>query len=204
MKGADPQLRALAVASPLGRAAEHSNTVERTSAVNFPLRPIRIVARDRRKAAMRVAGPVVVAKSLGVDALYSYIEPSQGSYLDGGTVIEERTWQGCSGFQQIQSLVQRRMISVAGAVAECCWHGSDVEAVSFSLEYEPEFMSSSDWAIAGCASGEPTPELVEAAKQVFSLLTRFGGVLWPALLTEARQLIITSRQHLETQVELRC
>ena len=204
MKGADPQLRAMAVASPLGRAAEHSNTVERTSDVNFPLTPIRIVAKDRRKAAIRVAGPVVVAKSLGVDALYSYIEPSLSSSLDGGGVIEERTWQGRSGFQQIRSPVHRRMISVAGAVAECCWHGAGFEDVSFSLEYEPEFMSPSDWAIAGCASGEPTPELVEAAKQVFSLLTRFGGVLWPALLTEARQLIITSRQHLETQVELRC
>jgi hypothetical protein len=81
---------------------------------------------------------------------------------------------------------------VAGAVAELSWldeldEGTDAEAWE-----EPDMMSFSDWELAGCTPGFPDETCMKAIKKVAILLAR-GGLLWPDLLQEARELIVDSR-----------
>jgi len=88
------------------------------------------------------------------------------------------------------SAVDYRLAGVAGAVAEFCW--SNVPCFdTFDLGewFDPEIMSETDWAMAGCEPGAPTDIVFDAIETVFALLNRASGALWPDLVRRSRQLI---------------
>lgn len=95
-------------------------------------------------------------------------------------------------------------MAVAGTVAEGCWKGWDFDQIAVALEYDPEAMSESDWALAGCTKANADVDLLKAAEAIFSLLEKRKGALWPDLLREARRLILESRFYLNRPIELDC
>jgi hypothetical protein len=55
----------------------------------------------------------------------------------------------------------RRMVGMAGSVAEHLWFGGWIE------DHYPDGMSESDWYLAGCSpSDEPYDPIMEAAEEV--------------------------------------
>ena len=141
----------------------------------------RIVARERRTAAVHEAGHAVVARRYGMRSS-ARIFPNVGADPQGW----ERTWLGQSEcFGQTQSEHRRKVIAFAGAVAECCWYRDPID--HSSMWEDPDRMSPSDWALAGCAPGEPDRACLLAAEKAESLLS---GRLWPQLVTTARALIV--------------
>lgn len=149
--------------------------------------PSRISASDRRHAAVHEAGHIVVARYLGLMTLQAEIRKIEP--LD----ISEKEWVGsirCEAEGVASS--KRRMVAVAGLVAEACWDG-EYDVCEF-FGSNPERMSQSDWDLSGCLCGEPSKQLLDAMEQVFELLNREMGRLWNALLVEARDLIVRSRR----------
>jgi hypothetical protein len=149
----------------------------------------RVSVRDRRHAAVHEAGHVVVARHLGILTLQAEIrkiEPED---------CTEKEWIG-SVRCQTEGVVtsKRRLVAVAGLVAEACWDGEIFEQLYEDLESDPEKMSQSDWDISGCPSGEPSEQFWDAMEQAFELLNGETGKLWDALVLEARGLIVRSRQ----------
>jgi hypothetical protein len=82
------------------------------------------------------------------------------------------------------------MIKVAGAVAEECWDGKTFE--TSKMEWA-NMMSESDCQ-GVCLFENPDQPAIEAAKEVFGLLKKRDGPLWPQLVEEARKLIVKSRR----------
>lgn len=79
-------------------------------------------------------------------------------------------WTGKACFWSKPDIAHRRMIAVAGAIAEACWFGKDLEDVNDEFFwFESEVMSDSDWAYCNCAKGEPTPELMDAITAIIGL-----------------------------------
>src|SRR5262249_11799864 len=79
----------------------------------------KIVARDRRLAAVHEAGHVVVARRLGLEILSAWIRP------DGS---EERSWDGRVQINTSDApKIARQMVGVAGSVAEWLWEGGEME-----------------------------------------------------------------------------
>jgi hypothetical protein len=78
------------------------------------------------------------------------------------------------------------MVALAGEVAEHLWFGGGIE------DFYPGTMSESDWCLTGCKPDEPDDALMVAVEEVGRLLAR-GGRQWPALIAEARRLIVESR-----------
>jgi hypothetical protein len=104
----------------------------------------RIIAMDRRKAAIHEAGHVVLARHLGELGAYARLERTFAP-----DVACEKQWAGHTEFN-LNKLCSRRakiMIAVAGAVAEYCWKRWDFEEDSW---YDPNVMSPTDWALARC------------------------------------------------------
>jgi hypothetical protein len=147
-------------------------------------RIVRTIARDRRLAAIHEAGHLVVARSLGVTG-YAYIQPLRES------AAWQRMWIGRFSFGK-STKQQRRLIAVAGAVAEGCWLNRihNIEDVDW---YEPEVMSESDWGLSGCPVGEPNKAFFTAVDQVATLLRCDGGRLWSDLVQTSRDLIDPER-----------
>jgi hypothetical protein len=156
-----------------------------------PLRAARsrVSARDRRHAAVHEAGHVVVARHLGIMTVQveiRKIEPQD---------FTDKEWVG-----SVQCLTEgvvaskRKVVAVAGLVAEACWDGEKFDDLYDALELNPEEMSQSDWDLSGCLSGEPSKQFWDAMEQAFELLNRETGKLWNALFVEARGLIVRSRQ----------
>jgi hypothetical protein len=109
--------------------------------------------------------------------------------------ISEKEWVGSIRCQaEGVAASKRRMVAVAGLVAEACWDGEDFYDVREFFDLNPERMSQSDWDLSGCLCGEPSKQLLDAMEQVFELLNRERGRLWNALLVEARDLIVRSRR----------
>jgi hypothetical protein len=81
---------------------------------------------------------------------------------------------------------QKRMIGVAGIVAEAIWLGDE------PCEIDPDDIvtSASDLEMIGRCS---LSQFASAIDQVAAFLKRDTGVLWPSLLQTARTLIIESR-----------
>jgi hypothetical protein len=84
----------------------------------------RILARDRRMAAVHEAGHVVVARRLGLRISSAWIVPNERE-----TAADEQTWSGRVQIESLQGVDQlsRRMVGVAGAVAEWVWWGGWIE-----------------------------------------------------------------------------
>jgi hypothetical protein len=148
------------------------------------MNPKRILARERRSAAIHEAGHVVVARRLGFDLLSAWITPHDGEEED------DKTWIGRVqiGRPHEASEHDRRMLGVAGSVAEHLWHGGWIE------DYSPdEAMSESDWHLAGCdPDDEPDDVFLDAIEDVGRLFTR-DGAGWQELIAESRRLIVASR-----------
>jgi hypothetical protein len=145
------------------------------------MNPKRILARDRRGAAVHEAGHITIAARFGMYPVSAWIvrnDPA-GDY--------ERTWIGRVQFHQLGRLTpqQRRMVGVAGSVAEWLCGGGWIE------DYFPE-MSESDWGLAGCEPDEPDGALMDAVADVGELFER-DGPGWRELMTEARRLVVHSR-----------
>jgi hypothetical protein len=145
--------------------------------------PKKIRARERRLAAIHEAGHVVVARRLGFELLSAWITPHGGE-------PDERTWTGRVQIRRPDEASEsgRRMVGIAGSVAEHLWSGGWIE------DYSPdEAMSESDWHLAGCdPDDEPDDVLMDAIEDVGRLFTR-DGAGWQELLAEARRLIVASR-----------
>ena len=75
-------------------------------------------------------------------------------------------------------------------VAQACWKKHALEEIYWD---DPDIMSPSDWEAVACEPGRPNDCLEEAAKQVFNLLNRESGRLWPSLVREARVFILHFR-----------
>ena len=142
--------------------------------------PKRTEARDRRRTAIHEAGHLAVAQHLGV--------PTKDARIwrrDAVEALIETTWGGniaigCYG----APIGVRRVVAVAGTIAEAVWTGED--EVDFD---DPGAMSATDWKQAGVQPGDGD-RLLEAAEVAFALLS---GPLWPALVREARRLILEAR-----------
>ena len=136
----------------------------------------RLEAIDRRQTAVHEAGQVVIATEL---------------QIQNSDRAEEDRWSGFTK-AQLDSLPRpkKAMFGVAGRVAEACWKKHALEEIYWD---DPDIMSPSDWEAVACEPGRPNDCLEEAAKQVFNLLNRESGRLWPSLIREARVFMLRSR-----------
>ena len=150
-----------------------------------PVSSKRIIARDRRLAAVHEAGHVVVAVRFGLYPDAAWIRRAEVPMSDA------RTWVGCVRFPGLALLssLERRMLGCAGAMAELSWQREDIHP---DYWIEADRMSESDWRLAGCQFGEPDDICIEAIEELEYLLSE-DGPLWSDLLREARQLIIDAR-----------
>jgi hypothetical protein len=148
----------------------------------------RLSARDRRCAAVHEAGHLVVARHLGVIAFGAEIRKIEAQGID------EKEWIGSVRCQTGGiDPSKRRMVAVAGIVAEACWDQLAFDDF-YNFEFFSEGMSESDWEMSGCVPSERSEHLGDAMEQAFELLNSETGKLWNALLLEARRLIVRSRQ----------
>ena len=146
----------------------------------------RLEAIDRRQTAVHEAGHVVIARELQI--------PHMGATLlccPDSDPTEEGRWSGFTK-AQLDGLPRpkKAMFGVAGRVAEACWQRRALEEIYWE---DPDIMSPSDWEAVACEPGGPNDCLEEAAKQVFDLLNRESGRLWPSLIRQARWLILRYR-----------
>jgi hypothetical protein len=150
------------------------------------MNPIRIFAQDRRLAAIHEAGHVVIANMLSINVAFAYIyEPH--NHADPQF---QKTWAGRTYCNLKKADPrQRRMIGVAGAVAELCWRE---EFVDDDYWTDPNMMSKSDWRLTRCRPGAPDERCVEAIYAVAEVLER-GASLWGDLVRIARDLIVRTQ-----------
>jgi hypothetical protein len=153
----------------------------------------RIVAKNRRLAAIHEAGHVGMARRIGLQCVSARLEKtSHPSQFD-------KLWIGQTRFlppSLVGKIVSERdwaMFGVSGRVAEYCWRRISFDETEADDWYDDEVMSASDWAACRCDPGNPTDELLETIKIVFSLFDRETGKLWRDLLVDARSLIKMSR-----------
>lgn len=141
----------------------------------------RIFARDRRRAAIHEAGHLVVARWAGVQIVSAWIIPNDNP------APGEKTYAGRVQIAQIGGIAphRRRMIGVAGAVAEHLGAGLWIE--NFSLE--DSSVSESDWSLAGCEAGQADEAIARAIYSVGRML-RLDGPVWPQVLREGRRLVV--------------
>jgi hypothetical protein len=166
----------------------------------------RIMAHDRRMAAIHEAGHVVIAHKLDLKS-FSSIRPV---YEPGHDLLENKLWTGSTSIISFSyPKVHKRMIAVAGAIAEVCWENRNSDKVDFDycLEYEDwpalglhyeqfsEVMSESDWRLSGCRPCYPDAPFFTAVKKVLRLLRPDCGPLWPEVIRVARRLVNNSRIH---------
>jgi len=145
----------------------------------------RVVARDRRLAAVHEAGHVVVAAHFGLPPARARISRVVAPAPD------QRAWTGrvqCRGLDVLSSL-ERRMLGCAGAAAELSWQRDDIHPDHWIAA---DHMSEADWRLAGCDPGEPDDLCVEAIAELQDLLAE-DGPLWSDLLRQARRLIVEAR-----------
>jgi hypothetical protein len=157
------------------------------------IKPERMAAKDRRRAAIHEAGHVTIGRYIGLKAVSALLVKVEG----GG--LCEKHWIGHTRYLSPQILNQKTprkklaMFSVAGAVAEFCWqHDTFEETLDYDAWSDENVMSSTDWAGCDCSPGRPTRQLFRTIEATFALLDR-KGELWAELLKEARLLIVMSR-----------
>ena len=147
--------------------------------------PARVRAYDRRSAAIHEAGHFVIAERLGLRRIEARIFDHVGP-----PCLEVKSWGGTFTFsKKLRRSPERdrKMIAVAGAVADLCWARDPVDIDFF--EMEETSMSARDWELAGCVPNEMDAATVDAIEHVAVLLEARHGVLWPRLCVVARALI---------------
>lgn len=150
--------------------------------MRYPFRKHRILARDRRMAAVHEAGHAVIAMHLGLEVLGVHIRPNPTD-----DIHTEKSYLGQATYEPPSDPNHHRMIAVAGMVAEEVWksHGPAYEYWP-GLMTDPACMSDTDWAGTGCEPGEPDDELIAAVDAVEDLL---AWELMPKLTALSRKLI---------------
>jgi len=150
-----------------------------------PDSPKRVIARERRLAAVHEAGHVVVAGRFDLYPDVARIFRAESPAREG------RVWIGRVHFPGLGllSALERRMLGCAGAMAELSWQREEIHA---DYWIEADHMSESDWHLAGCPLGEPDDICLEAIEELEYLLSE-DGPLWDDLLRQARQLIVDAR-----------
>jgi hypothetical protein len=158
----------------------------------YTLNPKRIMARDRRLAAIHEAGHVIMARHLDVPAV-AWLEKTPTGTADSD-VLFQKIWIGHTTYSFNKTLTRRKkvMLAVAGSVAEQCWQRFSFADTLDHWE-DPDAMSESDWAGTGCTPGEPSSNLLRIIEDTFSLFNSGTGILWSALIREARSLITNAR-----------
>ncbi|MBR0914890.1 hypothetical protein M2175_004336 [Bradyrhizobium elkanii] len=148
----------------------------------------RAQARDRHRVAVHEAGHVVIAQWLGCEVAAAWIFPHET-----WPGFDELTWLGKVQFAGTDrlSIHARRMIGVAGIVAEGLWCGWAVDELDV---FFPDYgsMSPRDYRLAGYAPDHWDDDLLDTAAEVGRLLDRCGP-LWNRLVVVARQLIVEAR-----------
>jgi hypothetical protein len=158
-----------------------------------PVQKHRIIARDRRTAAVHEAGHAVIAMHLGAQVQSVHIRKNRTADL-----WSEKSYVGQATYSEPPDFEQRRLIAVAGMVAEEVWRARGVtEHYWGDVMLDPECMSPTDWAETGCTPGDPDFELHEAAEAVEVLL---GGALFPKLTVLSRRLIEAESRNTEEAV----
>ncbi|WP_413709370.1 hypothetical protein [Rhizobium sp. Rhizsp82] len=120
---------------------------------------------DRRLAAIHEAGHILVAIQLGYTAT-GWIHPN-----DAHDPLSEKLWLGHTSIRNLRDDDHRRLIAVAGMVAERLWkHGHD-EELSESYAWENDLlddnsMSESDWRMAGCEPAYPDDDMFSVVPEV--------------------------------------
>ncbi|OAF11765.1 hypothetical protein AYJ54_07855 [Bradyrhizobium centrolobii] len=125
-----------------------------------------------------------MARWAGAEIASAWILPNEDP------VPDEKTW---SGRVQIGGVInidphRRRMIGVAGAVAEHLWFGGWIE----NFDPDDSSISESDWHLAGSEPGHSDDALWKAVESTGRML-RLDGPVWPRVLHEARRLIVGAR-----------
>jgi hypothetical protein len=156
----------------------------------------RIEALDRRKSAVHEAGHEVIARHVGAGCINAWIHPTETNGV--ADPLLERTWNGhCRVLLSTTTAESRRMIAVAGAVAErvCGVWGDAPNAYSLieCFEWSEDTMSPADWKMAGVEPGKPDDAFMQAVEDVIDLL---DGPLKPELYATARELIVDARPEL--------
>jgi hypothetical protein len=156
-----------------------------------PKQGIRRIALDRLTTAIHEAGHTVIARHVGILGR-DVIRPNKDWSLGDS---DYKSWYG--NFRPDRLSItpsKRRIISIAGLVAELAWRGSTVEEDPWAIEalIYPDCMSESDWQGTGCEPGDWDRKLESAFVKALGLLQR-GGPLWPKLIRTARSLISDSR-----------
>jgi hypothetical protein len=149
---------------------------------------MRILARDRRTAAVHEAGHVIAARCVGWEVISAWIERNGCRAAEESGWAEDRSWIGsvrCIDWQNADEN-SRRFVAVAGPVAEHLWGGESIEEFPFDC------LSQSDWRLANCEPNEPNEFLIDAVERAGQLFERHGEG-WQALLLESRRLIYESR-----------
>lgn len=159
------------------------------------LKPGRVAARDRRYAAIHEAGHVVIGRHIGLRGVRAWLEKTSNP-----EPLFDKFWIGKtqyikpSALGETMSRKKLALFAVAGAVAERCWNKYTFEdSCGDEFWLDENVMSESDWLGCDCDPGNPTRKVFEAIEAAFSLLERNAGALWPALMSEARRLIVDSR-----------
>ena len=148
----------------------------------------RLLASARRLAAIHEAGHIVVGQHIG-RPLHCRAPVGKIIRNDSGNPTE-RTWWGVTEFFNIERLnpLEMRTIAFAGAAATCRWNGGRLD---IDLWTNRDFISPTDWEMAGCKPGEPDALCRVAVMRLERLLR---GRLWGRVLSCARQLIVDSRE----------
>jgi hypothetical protein len=157
----------------------------------------RLIAYDRRMAAIHESGHLVIGQMLGFPGrahIQRYNEPGEKTWIGSTTTLPRITIRRGETRVRAPSKTQKQMIAVAGAIAEECWLSSISGELEIDIDWwDPDAMSETDWSLSGCPIGEPSNRLFTAADKVAALLRPDGGRLWPTLILSARNLIVASR-----------
>ena len=153
----------------------------------------RITARDRRMAAVHEAGHAVIAMHLGVQMWSVHIHPTRTADFQS-----EKAYVGQATYGQPPDMERRRLIAVAGMVAEEVWKARGGPTPYWWDEmFDPACMSDTDWSDTGCEPGRPDDALHEAADAVEEFLS---GVLLPKLTCFSRRLIEAQSRQTEEAI----
>jgi hypothetical protein len=158
----------------------------------------RILAKDRRNAAVHEAGHIVIAEHQGIYPEGAYITPN----LDGNKF--DTFWTGRVFYLGIEEIPKRKrmMIACAGALSEDIWRNPYDDFDYKLYEDWTEVMSPTDWELSGCnpdSSGldDPKSPFFKAAHETFKLLK---GPLHNNVIKECRWLINNSRKDIEASL----
>jgi hypothetical protein len=146
---------------------------------------IRTRAKERRLAAVREAGHVVIARRVGLEIVSAWIASGGGQ----GEWIGQTQFRNANGTDKFAL----RMVGVAGSVATHLWCGRSIEDI-----FPEGSMSECDWHLAGYSVNANDAQLMDAVRGVAYLLVREGPG-WQELIAETRWLILDSRKLLLDQ-----